>query len=138
MKAALVIVAAALALPTALQAGERTPVELPPMMQQHMLANMRDHLAALAQAQSLAAEERWDAAAELIENRLGMSSLESHGASHMAHHIPPAMREMGTEMHASASRLSHLLQEADPMPVLGGFGDLVQHCHACHSAFRIR
>ena len=107
------------------------------MMREHMLGNMRDHLAALAEAQGLAATEQWDRAAEIIENRLGMTSLELHGASHMAQFMPPAMREMGTEMHRAASRLSRRLQEADPMPVIAGFGELMERCQACHTAFRV-
>ena len=125
------------AVPVAVPADDREYVDLPEMMRAHMLVNMRDHLAALADAQGMAAAGQWDRAAEVIETRLGMTSLESHGASHMAQFMPPAMREMGTEMHRAASRLSRLLQEADPVPVLAGFGELLERCHACHSAFRI-
>ena len=67
---------------------DRTPVDFPPPMQAHMLANMRDHLAALAEANTLAAAARWDDAAEVIEQRIGMSSLEAHGASHRAPLMP--------------------------------------------------
>jgi cytochrome c556 len=124
-------------LSAAAAADERVPVDLPPMMREHMLANMREHLEVLAQAQGLAAKESWDPAAQLVENRLGMSSLESHGASHMAQHMPPAMGELGSEMHRAASRLSRVLQEADPMRVLAGFAEVLERCQACHRAFRI-
>jgi hypothetical protein len=116
----------------------RTPVDFPPPMQAHLLANMRDHLAALAEANSLAAAQRWDEAAETIERRIGMSSLEAHGASHMAPLMPEGMRELGSAMHRSASRLARTLQEADPAAALAAMGELLTRCHACHSGYRLR
>jgi len=62
----------------------RIPVELPEMMQQHMLSNMRDHLAAINEILVYLGNDEPDKAAEVAEYRLGMSSLGSHGASHMA------------------------------------------------------
>jgi len=119
-------------------AEQRQLVELPEVMREHMLANMRDHLAALAEAQSLAAAEKWDQASELVEHRLGMSSLEAHGAAHMAPYMPPAMQQLGTAMHRAASRLSRSLAEADPQKSLAGLAQLTACCAACHAAFRVR
>jgi cytochrome c556 len=116
----------------------RTPVDLPLPMQAHMLANMRDHLAALAEASTLAAGGRWDESADVVEQRIGMSSLEAHGASHMAPLMPQGMRELGTAMHRSASRLARTLQEADPQATLAAMGELMTRCHACHGSYRLR
>lgn len=124
---------------TSVQAEDsRVAVDFPPMMQNHMLANMRDHLAALAEANELAAEQQWDKAAEVIEQRLGMSSLDDHGAGHMAKMMPAEMQALGTAMHQSASRLSRTLQEGDAQAVIGGMADLMNRCNACHSAFKLR
>ena len=117
---------------------ERTPVDFPPPMQAHMLANMRDHLAALAEANTLAAAGRWDEAADVVENRIGMTSLEAHGASHMAPRMPQGMRELGTALHRAASRLARTLQEGDPVATMGAMGELMTRCHACHSSYRLR
>jgi cytochrome c556 len=123
---------------SALAEETRTPVDFPPPMRAHMLANMRDHLAALADANALAAADRWDEAAEAVENRIGMSSMAAHGAAHMAPLMPPEMRAYGNDMHQAASRFSRTLQEADPAAVMAGMGDLLERCNACHKAFRLK
>ena len=58
-----------------------------------MRANMRDHLRAINEIQSLLAAGKYDAAADIAEKRIGMSSLETHGASHMAGFMPKGMQE---------------------------------------------
>ena len=40
-----------------------------------------------------------------------MSSLATHGASHMAPYLPKAMQEIGTQMHQAASQLAIIAQE---------------------------
>ena len=62
----------------------RELVRLPEPMQEHMLGNMRDHLATLNEIVGDVADGKFDAAAKLSEQRLGMSSLGLHGATHMA------------------------------------------------------
>jgi hypothetical protein len=74
----------------------REPVKLPPMMREHMLGNMRDHLMTLDQILGAVADAKYDDAAKLAEARLGMSSLTSHDAAHMAPFMPKPMQEMGT------------------------------------------
>jgi len=122
----------------ALAEESRTPVEFPPPMRAHMLANMRDHLAAISEANTLAAAGRWDEAAEAVETRIGMSSMEAHGAAHMAPLMPPEMRAYGNDMHQAASRLARTLQEADAAAVMAGMGDLLERCNACHKAYRLK
>ena len=62
----------------------RQLVQLPEMMQQHMMSNMRDHLVTINEILVNLGNGEMDEAAQIAEQRLGMSSLESHGASHMA------------------------------------------------------
>lgn len=66
------------------QQDNRQLVELPAMMQEHMLANMRDHLATIDAVLAALAQGQAERAAELAEQHLGMSSLGRHGAVHMA------------------------------------------------------
>ncbi|OOZ38000.1 hypothetical protein, partial [Solemya elarraichensis gill symbiont] len=73
----------------------RQLVELPQMMQQHMMANMRDHLAAINEILVSMAEGELEQAAQVAASRLGMSSLDSHSASHMAGFMPEGMRQAG-------------------------------------------
>ena len=122
------------------QAGEdsRQLVELPEMMQQHMMSNMRDHLVALNQILVNMANGQLDQAAEVAESRLGMSSLEAHGASHMAQFMPEGMRQAGTSMHRAASRFALKAQEGDALPAYKALSEITSACVACHSAYRIR
>ena len=95
----------------------RQLVHLPEMMQQHMMSNMRDHLVAINEILVNLGNGEMDKAAEIAEQRLGMSSLESHGASHMAKFMPEGMRHAGTSMHRAASRFALKAQEGELLPV---------------------
>jgi transposase len=113
-------------------------VQLPEMMQQHMLSNMRDHLSSLNEILANMSKGELDAAAEIAEQRLGMSSLEAHGASHMAKFMPEGMREAGTNMHKAASRFALVAQEGEALPAYKMLSEITAACVACHSGYRIR
>jgi cytochrome c553 len=116
----------------------RQLVELPEMMQQHMMSNMRDHLVAINEILVKIAEGNLDQAAEIAESRLGMSSLESHGARHMSMFIPEGMRQAGTSMHRAASRFALKAQEGEVLPSYSALSEVTSACVACHSGYRIR
>ena len=116
----------------------RQLVELPEMMQQHMMSNMRDHLVAINEILINMANGQLDQAAEVAELRLGMSSLKSHGASHMAKFMPEGMRQAGTSMHRAASRFALKAQEGEVLPAYSALSDITSACVACHSDYRIR
>lgn len=94
----------------------RQLVELPEMMQQHMLSNMRDHLVAINEILINMGNGELDKAANIAEPCLGMSSLNMHGAGHMAKFMPEAMRQAGTTMHKAASRFALEAQNGDILP----------------------
>jgi hypothetical protein len=120
----------------------RFAVELPPPMRAHMLANMRDHLAALHEIQAALARDATGRAAEIAERRIGMSSLDTHGAGHMAPHMPKPMQDIGTAMHRAASRFARVAEEAgvrrDLRPALQALSDVTQQCVACHAGYRLK
>ena len=122
-------------------ADARAAVSLPADLKAGMLANMRDHLLALQQIQQALAAERFDEAATLAERRLGMSSMADHGAHEVARYMPQGMREAGTAMHRSASRLAGVATDAaisrDLRAPLGALAELTATCVACHSAYRL-
>jgi hypothetical protein len=109
-------------------------------MQQHMLANMRDHLTVLAEVQKALSEGAFEQAGDMVEKRLGISSLKSHGASHMAAYMPKPMQEIGTQMHKAASQFALIAQESavdgDLKRPLQGLSKITQQCMACHAAYR--
>jgi hypothetical protein len=102
-----------------------------------MLANMRDHLQTLAEIQAALAGGEFDRAAQTAEERLGMSSLTAHGASHMAPYMPQGMQAIGTEMHRAASRFAVAAAEDDLPQALAGLAKVTEQCVACHAAYRV-
>ncbi len=116
----------------------RQLVQLPQMMQEHMLSNMRDHLVAINEILTSMSSGELDKAAEGAEQRLGMSSLELHGAEHMAGFMPDGMRQAGTNMHRAASRFALKAQEGEILPAYAMLSDITSACVACHSGYRIR
>jgi hypothetical protein len=111
------------------------------MMRDHMLENMRDHLLALTKIQQHLALEEYEKAATVAENRLGMSSLDGHGASHMARFMPAAMQQIGTQMHKAASRFAIIVQEGglegSTPKIAKGLAGVMQQFVTCHSSYRV-
>lgn len=123
----------------------RELVKLPPMMQDHMLANMRDHLVALDEMLSALADGKADEAVKVAETRLGMSSLSRHGAAHLGKFMPEEMGAIGMQMHRAASRFAIVARDAELKPGLDGqrqvykaLQEITENCNACHRAYRIR
>jgi hypothetical protein len=119
----------------------RELVQLPPMMRDHMLGNMRDHLVSLAEIQQALGAGDFGRAAEIAEARIGVSSLDTHGAAHMAPYMPEPMRRIGTAMHRAASAFAAVAQESavdgDARRAVGALSAVVQECVACHAAYRV-
>ena len=129
---------------TAQAQDARELVRLPMPMQEHMLANMRDHLATLNAIVGDVAGGEFDQAAKLAEDRLGMSSLGLHGAAHMAPFMPQPMQDLGSAMHHAASRLAIVLQNTSVSPtvetmrdVSRALNEVMTACTSCHSRYRI-
>ena len=137
----LALILTILGLPNLSFADSRQLVEFPEMMRDHMLENMRDHLLALTEIQQHLALEEYEKAATVAENRLGMSSLDGHGASHMARFMPVAMQQIGTQMHKAASRFAIIVQEGglegSTPKIAEGLAGVMQQCVACHSSYRV-
>ena len=120
---------------------ERQLVKLPEPMRVHTIASMRDHLSALQEINAALSANGFDDAAGIAERRLGMSSLEAHGAAHVAPYMPQAMRDIGTQMHRAASRFAVEAQNAsvgnDVRPALRALSKVIEQCVACHAAYRL-
>jgi hypothetical protein len=118
----------------------RQLVALPEPMRTHTIANMRDHLLALQEIDEALSKGDFTAASRIAEERIGMSSLKSHGAAHIASFLPPPMQEIGTRMHRAASRFAVEAQNAsvanDLRPALLAKSAVIRECVACHAAYR--
>ncbi|MGV6852567.1 MAG: hypothetical protein ACWA5R_10385, partial [bacterium] len=111
----------------------REYVQLPEMMQNHMLANMRDHLEVINQILLMLSNDQLDEAADIAEAKLGMSSLSTHGAAHMAKFMPKGMQQAGTAMHHSASRFALKAQEGDAKEAYKALTQVTTACVGCHT-----
>jgi len=127
--------------PAAGQGDARQLVKFPEPMRLHTITSMRDHLLALQEIDVALSKSDFDNASRIAEQRLGMSSLELHGASHIAPYMPQGMQDIGTQMHRSASRFAVEAQNAsvsnDVRPALAALGIVMQQCVACHAAYRL-
>ena len=127
---------------TAPPADTRVMVQFPGMLRTHTLANMRDHLLALAEIQDQLARGAYDKASDIAEQRLGMSSLGLHGAHDVAKFMPQGMQAAGTAMHRSASQFAIVAKDAsvtgDLKGSLAALARVSQTCVACHAAYRIQ
>ena len=119
----------------------RQLVKFPEPMRLHTIASMRDHLLSLQEIDVALSKGDFDTAASVAEQRLGMSSLEAHGASHLAPFMPQGMQDIGTEMHHAASRFAVAAENAsvgnDVRPALAALGDVMRQCVACHATYRL-
>jgi len=125
----------------AFAADSRIKVDLPGPMTEHMLGNMRDHLLALEEITRYLANSEYEQAADVAEKRLGMSSLELHGASHMGKFMPKEMGAIGTQMHQAASRFAISARDAELdgglHKAFSALSEVMQQCVACHSSYRV-
>ena len=127
--------------PVAVEQDSRQFVELPVPMRLHTITSMRDHLLALEKINEALSRNAFEKAASVAEQRLCVSSLEGHGAAHIAPYMPQVMQDIGTAMHRSASRFAVAAQDAsvgnDVRPALAALATVVQQCVACHAAYRL-
>ena len=123
------------------QTDSRQLVKFPEPMRLHTITSMRDHLLALQEIDIALSQNAFDKAASIAEQRLGMSSLELHGAAHIAPFMPQGMQDIGTQMHRAASRFAIDAQTAsvsnDVRPALAALGTVMHQCVACHAAYRL-
>jgi len=129
------------AAPASTAGDARQLVKFPEPMRLHTITNMRDHLLSLQEIDVALSKNDFDDASRIAEQRLGMSSLEAHGAAHMARYMPQGMQDIGSEMHHAASRFAIEAQNAsvsnDVRPALAALGTIMQQCVACHAAYRL-
>ena len=125
----------------ATQPDLRVWVKYPEALRQHTLASMRQHLETVQAIQAALSQSQFDAAADLAEQHLGMSSLHDHKASENAKYMPPEMARLGTAMHRAASQFAVAARDAsvsgDLKTTLAALSKVTAQCVACHAAYRL-
>ena len=131
------LISACLSTASAADKDTRELVKFPQMIQQHMLANMRDHLVVINEILIYLADDEMDKAADIAEHRLGMSAMTLHGAGHQTQFMPDGMKKIGSSMHRAASRFARKAEEGDPVPAYKALQEVTAACVACHAAYRV-
>lgn len=138
----------------------RQLVNFPPEMRQHTLKNMRDHLMALSEILSAMSGAKYAQAAKIANQRLGLDSPSAEGCKgesagvapqmsqpanmdhRMAEFMPEGMRNIGLEMHKSASAFAVEAAKAaktgNAKPALAALSQVTQQCSGCHSAYKVQ
>ncbi|MGO9744079.1 MAG: hypothetical protein ACLPN5_21670 [Roseiarcus sp.] len=139
-------------------ADSRELLHFPPMMQTHMLSNMRDHVETLDAIISSVAAGDYAKASKVAKERLGLDSPSAEGCkpqaagsktpepdsmdAMMALYMPAPMRSVGLSMHTSASDFADVAARADAThdtaAVLNALSRITPNCVACHAAYRLR
>jgi hypothetical protein len=123
-------------------ADGREFVRFPPELVEHTLSNMRDHLLAIQEIQQSLGMGHPDEAAKIAEERLGLSSLRSHGAHDVAKFMPQGMQDVGSGMHRAASRFAIVAKDAgvtgELKPALSALSEVTAQCVGCHAGYRIK
>ncbi len=121
---------------------KREVVKFPPLMREHILSNMRDHLLAISEIQHHLGQGHFEVAGKIAENRLGMTSLKSHGAHESAKYMPKGMQDIGTSMHRNASQFAVIAQESevtrDSAKTIAALSKVTSACVACHAAYKVK
>lgn len=119
----------------------RELVHFPTPLRDHTMASMRDHLLTLQRIQEALGTGKYDEAAKLAEQRLGLSSFGLHEAHEVAKYMPAGMAEAGTAMHRAASRFALAAQTAgatgDIKPAVEALSQVTLACVSCHAGYRL-
>ena len=119
----------------------RELVNFPAPLRDHTMASMRDHLLTIQRLQEALAAGQFDAAAQLAEARLGLSSFGLHQAHEVAKYMPKGMQEAGNAMHRAASRFAIAAQTAgatgEVKPALEALSQVTMACVSCHAGYRL-
>jgi len=140
----------------------RQLLNYPPDVRAQALANMREHLQALADIMGAFANAKYTEAADIADARLGMDSPNATGCKvegmdmkmtsmtptdhlnhRMAQLMPEGMRELGQNMHRSANEFAEKAREADKNSKNAtvaaiALAKIAQQCVACHQSYRMQ
>ena len=115
---------------------------MPALQRALMREDMLDHLIALNEILADLSSNQLNAAADVAETRLGLSSMGKHAARTSGQgpgrFMPEAMRSIGIGMHQSASEFAKVARGGDRDAAYQALQPVVGACVACHAGFRVR
>lgn len=111
----------------------RISLNLPPMMKQHQLANMRNHLDAVSRIVAAIGEDDFDGASKIASGELGMTEKMKKMCNRFDNE---AFKTMGLAFHASGDELAKTLKTGDVKASLSALNKTMNYCVSCHATFR--
>jgi len=112
---------------------ERTSLHLSPMMKQHQLTNMRDHLAAVQEIIIQIGLGNFSQASNTAHQKLGLTKeMEAMCSSFGS----DTFKELGIRFHKSADDLGVILEKGNTEDSLAALGKTMSYCVACHAQFK--
>lgn len=111
----------------------RTSLNLPPMMKQHQLANMRNHLDAVRRILLAMSNDDFETASGIASKELGTSEKMMKMCKRMNNED---FTKIGLAFHESGDELAKTLKEADLKQSLKALDNTMNFCVTCHATFR--
>ncbi|RLA18294.1 MAG: cytochrome C [Gammaproteobacteria bacterium] len=112
---------------------ERISLNLPPMMKQHQLANMRAHLDAVRKIVSAIAEDDFEGASTIAGEQLGSNERMMKMCNSFENE---AFKGMGLAFHKSGDDLAETLKKGNLKESLRALNSTMNYCVSCHATFR--
>ncbi len=116
------------------QMDTRKPVPLTPMMANHQLQNMRDHLLAVEQIVAAAAKDDFDGIKTAAE-RIGSSPQMRQMCNHMGAGAP-GFTEQALGFHETADGIIEAAENKDREGVMTALGETLNTCTSCHAQYK--
>lgn len=111
----------------------RISLNLPPMMKQHQLANMRAHLDAVRKIVSAIAEDDFEGASTIASEQLGSNERMMKMCNRINNE---AFKGMGLAFHQSGDELAKTLKTGNLKESLRALNSTMNYCVSCHATFR--
>ncbi|MFW6053685.1 MAG: hypothetical protein ACOC9J_02620 [Persicimonas sp.] len=112
----------------------RKPVPLTPMMANHQLENMRDHLLAVQQIVGAAAKKDFDGV-EKAAQRIGSSPQMKQMCNHMGAGAP-GFTEQALGFHETADGIIEAAENEDYDGVMVSLEETLNTCTSCHAQYK--
>ncbi|MDX2426707.1 MAG: hypothetical protein QNK15_10705 [Cycloclasticus sp.] len=111
----------------------RISLNLPPMMKQHQLSNMRAHLEAVRNIIASLSEEDFAAASKIASEQLGSNEKMMKMCNSFENED---FKTMGLAFHKSADKLAITLKEGNIKASLRALKTTMNSCVSCHATFK--